>query len=157
MRIVLQRCLDASVAVDDQIVGEIKHGLVALIGVGQGDNENVADTMAAKVHQLRIFNDDHNKMNQSVMDIGGDVLAISQFTLLADCKKGRRPAFTAAADPVKAKQLYERVVDQLRLTGMSVPTGIFAADMKVRLTNDGPVTIVLDSSELTGNQNRSSG
>ncbi|MEM6979986.1 MAG: D-aminoacyl-tRNA deacylase, partial [Planctomycetota bacterium] len=96
-------------------------------------------------------------MNQSVMDIGGDVLAISQFTLLADCKKGRRPAFTAAADPVKAKQLYERVVDQLRLTGMSVPTGIFAADMKVRLTNDGPVTIVLDSSELTGNQNRSSG
>ncbi|MEM1228390.1 MAG: D-aminoacyl-tRNA deacylase [Planctomycetota bacterium] len=148
MKIVLQRSREASVTVNDELVGQIDHGLVALIGVGQGDDDAITDAMAMKVHRLRIFNDDAGKMNRSVIDVGGDVLAISQFTLLADCRKGRRPAFTGAAEPNEAQRLYQRFVDQLRLAGLRAPTGVFAADMQVRLINDGPVTIVLDSDEI---------
>ncbi|KLU01704.1 D-tyrosyl-tRNA(Tyr) deacylase [Rhodopirellula islandica] len=144
MKIVLQRSQQASVSVDGEIVGQIERGLVALIGIGHDDTEATASALADKTAGLRIFSDESGKMNRNVLDAGGDVLAISQFTLLADCRKGRRPAFTDAAPPGQAKALYEHYVQELRKTGMSVPCGIFAADMAVSLTNDGPVTIILE-------------
>jgi len=144
VKIVLQRVAAASVTVDGETVGAIDHGLVALVGVGQGDTESEADWMVAKTAELRLFQDTAGKMNRSVIDVGGGVLVISQFTLLADCRKGRRPAFTNAAEPTLAKRLYEYYSDRLRARGITVQTGIFAADMQVSLVNDGPVTIVLE-------------
>lgn len=144
MKIVLQRVSSASVTVDEKIVGQIKHGLLALVGIGQHDTPADVEKMAEKIAKLRIFNDDDGKMNLSVADIQGAVLAVSQFTLLADCRRGRRPAFTDAAEPTIAKSLYEHFCDVLRKQDLEVQTGIFAADMKVALLNDGPVTIVLD-------------
>jgi len=143
MRVVLQRCLSASVTVDGKVVGEVGQGLVALVGIGHADDEASVDVVADKTAALRIFNDEAGKMNRSVLDIGGDILVVSQFTLLADCRRGRRPAFTDAAPPDRAKELVDRYAERLRQTGMKVPTGIFGADMKVQLINDGPVTIVL--------------
>ncbi|WDQ18301.1 D-aminoacyl-tRNA deacylase [Rhodopirellula sp. P2] len=144
MKIVLQRSQQASVSVDGEIVGQIERGLVALIGIGHDDTQATASALADKTAGLRIFSDEHGKMNRNVLDAGGDVLAISQFTLLADCRKGRRPAFTNAAPPDQAQALYEHYVHELRQTGLSVPCGIFAADMAVSLINDGPVTIILE-------------
>lgn len=144
MRILLQRCSRASVTVDGQIVGAIDHGLVALVGIGHEDDESIVAAMAAKTLNLRIFNDAAGKMNRSIGDVGGDILAISQFTLMADCRRGRRPAFTDAAAPAIARVRYDSYVDHLRRGGLRVPTGVFAADMKVELVNDGPVTILLD-------------
>ena len=144
MRIVIQRVSSASVDVDGKTVGAIEQGLLALVGVGHGDTELEADWLANKTAELRIFADEEGKMNRSVLDIQGAVLVISQFTLLGDCRKGRRPAFTAAAEPELANSLYELYADRLKSRGLEVQRGIFAADMKVSLVNDGPVTLILD-------------
>lgn len=144
MRLVIQRVQSASVTVDKNVVGRIDQGLLVLIGVGQGDDETTAEWLAKKTAELRLFADEADKMNLSVTDVGGSVLVVSQFTLLADCKKGRRPAFTGAADPDIADRLYLHYAQRLRELGLPVETGIFAADMKVALVNDGPVTFVID-------------
>jgi len=148
VKVILQRSLRADVRVKGEIVGEIPHGLVALIGIAHRDNEATVRLLADKTANLRIFSDQAGKMNRSVLDTGGGVLAISQFTLLANCRKGRRPSFSDAAPSATAKHLYERFADHLAGLGIPVARGIFAADMAVSLINDGPVTIVLDSAEL---------
>ena len=144
MRVVLQRVSSASVTVDDQLVGQIGHGLLALVGIGHGDTEKQVRWLADKTAELRIFEDDQGKMNRSVLDVGGSALVVSQFTLLGDCRKGRRPAFTEAAAPELANALYTRYADLLADRGIDVQRGTFAADMKVALVNDGPVTMILD-------------
>lgn len=144
MRVVLQRVSSASVTVDDQLVGQIGHGLLALVGIGHGDTETQVRWLADKTAELRIFEDDQGKMNRSVLDVGGSALVVSQFTLLGDCRKGRRPAFTEAAAPDLANALYTRYADLLADRGIDVQRGTFAADMKVALVNDGPVTMILD-------------
>ncbi len=144
MRVVLQRVTRASVTVGGKIVGSIQHGLMILVGIGHGDTSREAKWLADKTADLRIFADKDGKMNQSLVDVGGGALVVSQFTLLGDCRKGRRPAFTDAADPSEAKQVYETFADLLAARGIEVQRGIFAADMQVTLTNDGPVTIVID-------------
>jgi len=148
LRLVIQRVTAGSVSVDQKIVGSIETGLVVLVGVGQGDTESIADRMVDKLLGLRIFSDEAGKMNLSVVDIAGGLLLISQFTLYADCRKGRRPSFTSAADPAEANRLYRYVVDSITASGLRTEAGIFAADMKVSIVNDGPVTIVLDAAEL---------
>ncbi len=144
MRIVLQRVLRAKVEVDGETVGQIGHGLLVLIGVGLGDTASQADWLAAKTAELRIFEDDQGKMNRSLIDVRGAALVVSQFTLLGDCRKGRRPAFTAAAAPQLADELYQRYCAQLAAQIVDVQRGIFAAEMQVSLVNDGPVTLVID-------------
>jgi len=145
MRAVLQRVTEARVKVDNQIVGEIGPGLLVLLGVGQGDGETEANYLAEKTAGLRIFEDDAGKMNLSVEEIGGGILVVSQFTLYGDCRKGRRPGFSAAAPPDDADRLYRYYVDRLRQRGLEVATGIFQAEMAVELINDGPVTMLLTS------------
>ncbi|MCA9137120.1 MAG: D-tyrosyl-tRNA(Tyr) deacylase [Planctomycetales bacterium] len=144
MKVVLQRVSQASVSVHGERVGEIAVGFLALVGIGHGDNADVVQWMAEKTAVLRVFEDDAGKMNRSVTDIGGSVLAVSQFTLYGDCRKGRRPAFTDAASPSLARELYELYVAKLKGLGIDVQTGVFAADMKVSLINDGPVTMLLE-------------
>lgn len=144
MRVVLQRVTAASVEVDGQIVGQIGRGLLVLVGVGQGDTEEQARWLAGKTVELRIFPDDQDKMNRSLIDVGGSALIVSQFTLLGDCRKGRRPAFTDAAPPELADQLYQRYAELVAERGVDVQRGVFAADMKVSLVNDGPVTMIID-------------
>lgn len=148
MRGVVQRVLEAHVKVDEKIVGQIERGLVVLLGVAEGDTEVDLKYLVEKTVNLRIFEDDDGKMNRSLLDTGGSVLAISQFTLLGDCRKGRRPSFIGAAKPDDANQLYEQYVERIREQGVHVETGIFQADMKVHLVNDGPVTLVLDSTKI---------
>ena len=148
MRIVLQRVTRASVTVDSQVTGEIGPGLVALVAVGREDSSATAASMAEKILNLRIFNDDQGKMNRSLLDAGGAVLAVSQFTLYADARGGRRPSFILAAPPEQGRTLYQEFVDALRALGVRVETGVFQAHMSVELVNDGPVTILLDSSKL---------
>ncbi|MEW4562391.1 D-aminoacyl-tRNA deacylase [Bremerella sp. JC770] len=148
MRGVVQRVLEAHVKVDGQIVGQIEQGLVVLLGVAEGDTATDLKYLVEKTIHLRIFEDDEGKMNRSVIDVGGSILAISQFTLLGDCRKGRRPSFISAAKPEEANAMYESYVQQIREQGVKVETGIFQADMKVHLINDGPVTLVLDSSKI---------
>ena len=145
MRAVIQRVSEASVTVDQQTVGAIDQGLMVLLGVAQGDTSQEAKALAEKTVGLRIFEDDAGKMNRSVEEIGGSLLVVSQFTLLGDCRKGRRPGFTDAAPPELADQLYEEYVAALRSRGVNVATGVFRADMQVALVNDGPVTMLLDS------------
>ena len=145
MRIVLQRVKEASVAIDGQLYNEIEGGYLLLVGITEGDTE---EKMAAKVHDLRIFEDENGKMNLAIEQIGGQVLSISQFTLYANCRKGRRPSFDQAARPELASPLYDHFNEALRRQGLVVKPGIFGAEMKVRLLNDGPVTLILDSSEL---------
>lgn len=145
MRLVIQRVSEASVSVGGQTVGRIGAGLCILVGVGQDDNLNKAAVMANKVKNLRIFEDDLGKINRSLLDSGGAVLVISQFTLYADCRKGNRPSFTDAAPPALAEELYEEFAKRLRDAGLTVATGQFQAHMKVALVNDGPVTIILES------------
>lgn len=145
MRAVVQRVSEASVIVDSKTVGEIRQGLVVLLGVARGDTSRDAVYLAEKTSGLRIFEDEQGKMNRSVEDISGSVLVVSQFTLLGDCRKGRRPGFTDAAEPELADSLYEGYVEALQQRGIKVATGIFRAEMKVALVNDGPVTILLDS------------
>jgi D-tyrosyl-tRNA(Tyr) deacylase len=148
MRAVLQRVTRASATVDGSIVGQIGVGWLVLLGVAKGDLDDDSDRLADKVAVLRAFEDDAGKMNRSVAEAGGSVLVVSQFTLLADCRGGRRPSFTDAADPVEAEQLYLRFVERLRASGLPVETGVFRADMKVELLNDGPVTFLLDSRKV---------
>ena len=143
MRVVIQRVSEASVTVDQQTVGAIGQGLMVLLGVAQGDTSQEAKSLAEKTARLRIFEDDAGKMNRSVEEIGGSLLVVSQFTLLGDCRKGRRPGFTDAAPPELADQLYEEYVAALRSRGVNVATGVFRADMQVDLVNDGPVTFNL--------------
>ena len=147
MRGVVQRVSKAHVQVDGKIVGQIERGLVVLLGVAEGDTPADLKYLVEKTIHLRIFEDDEGKMNRSVLDIGGSILAISQFTLLVDCRKGRRPSFITAARPEEANAMYEQYVTSIRQHGIPVETGIFQADMKVHLINDGPVTLMLDSSK----------
>ena len=148
MRAVLQRVTGARVTVADREVGTIGRGIVALVGVEQGDGPGDADYIARKIRDLRIFEDAEGRMNLALGDVGGAVLAVSQFTLFADCRKGRRPSFLAAASPAEAKASYEELVELLRREGVTVATGEFQAMMRVSLVNDGPVTILLDSRRL---------
>ncbi len=146
MRAVIQRVFEASVRVDGVTVGEISRGFLVLLGVMEGDTEKDAEIMASKIAKLRIFEDENEKMNLSVTDVDGSILSVSQFTLCADVKKGNRPSFTPSAKPDEAKRLYEYFNKCLIKEGvMKVATGIFAADMKVSLINDGPVTIIFDT------------
>lgn len=145
MRAVVQRVTTSDVQVDHEMVGRIGPGLLVLLGVSRSDEEKDAVYLADKVAHLRIFEDDEGKMNRSLLETGGDALVVSQFTLLGDCRKGRRPSFVDAAPPDRAEQLYEHFVDQLRLKGIRVATGQFQAKMAVSLVNDGPVTLILES------------
>jgi D-tyrosyl-tRNA(Tyr) deacylase len=145
MRAVIQRVSQAEVTVQKRIVGAIKDGLLVLLGVGQDDNEDDISWLVKKLVNMRIFTDDEGKMNKSVLDIGGGALVISQFTLYASTKKGNRPSYISAAKPEKANQLYQNFLSAIRSELAHVEEGIFAADMKVSLTNDGPVTIIIDS------------
>ena len=145
MRVVLQRVKSASVAVEDEMISEVGPGLLLFVGVAVSDGEAEADWLAEKLAGLRIFNDEQGKMNLSVQDVGGEVLAVSQFTLLADTKKGKRPSFVGAAPPEEAEPLFDYLCERLRAAGVvSVKTGSFGAMMSVALVNDGPVTIVLE-------------
>ena len=142
---VVQRVARSSVHVDGSAVAAIGPGLNVLLGVAQGDGQSAADYLAAKTVHLRIFADDRGKMNRSLIDIGGQMLVVSQFTLLGDCRKGRRPAFVEAAEPDRARRLYRYFVDQVRGLGIDAHTGRFGADMTVEIINDGPVTLLLHS------------
>lgn len=149
MKAVIQRVKYASVKVDNKIIGECKQGFMIFLGVIDGDTKDDADKLIKKIPVLRIFEDENGKMNKSLLDIDGEILVVSQFTLAADCSHGRRPSFTASAPPDIANELYEYLVGELKTAGVkSVQTGEFGADMAVELLNDGPVTIVLDSKEL---------
>ncbi len=148
MRAVVQRVTRASVAVNDQMVSEIGGGLLVLLGVEQGDTEEDLRYMVDKMANLRIFEDAQGKMNRSVLDTGGQILVVSQFTLLGDARHGRRPGFTAAEEPAKADRMYMAAADGWRAMGIVVETGVFRADMAVSLVNDGPVTILLDSKKI---------
>jgi D-aminoacyl-tRNA deacylase len=146
MRAVVQRVSRASVRVAGQIVGEVGAGLLVLLGAGAGDTGTDLGYLVDKIANLRIFSDDNGKMNRSVLDVGGGVLVVSQFTLYGDARQGRRPAFTGALEPVAARALYEQALAALRTAGVAhVAAGEFGADMAVELVNDGPVTILLDS------------
>lgn len=145
MRAVVQRVSQSKVTVEGTVTGEIKKGLMVLLGVADGDTEKDAEYMANKISGLRIFMDDEDKMNLSVKDIGGDILAVSQFTLLGDVRKGKRPSFSSAARPDTANELYQKFIEYLRNDGLHVEEGVFQTHMMVDLTNDGPVTILLDS------------
>jgi D-aminoacyl-tRNA deacylase len=145
MRLVIQRVSNASVTVGDEIVSRIGAGLCVFLGVGKNDSESNAASLAEKIGNLRIFEDDQGKMNRSVRDVGGEILVVSQFTLYGDCTKGNRPSFTEAAPAAGAEQLYEAFVNRLRALGLRVATGRFQAKMDVSLTNDGPVTFTLEA------------
>lgn len=145
MRAVVQRVKCSEVIVDGEVKGCIGQGLTVLLGVEDGDTEEDAKYMADKIVNLRIFEDENDKLNLSLMDISGEILAISQFTLLGDCRKGRRPNFMAAARPDIAAQLYDRFIEYCRDFGINVETGVFQAHMLVKIDNDGPVTIMIDS------------
>lgn len=145
MRAVLQRVASAQVTVGDRMTGQIGPGLLVLLGIEQGDGPADIDYVAAKVREVRVFPDEHGRMNRSLADAGGSVLVVSQFTLCGDVRKGRRPSFDTAAPPDQARALYEGVVRRLRDDGVTVETGEFQAMMAVSLVNDGPVTLLLDS------------
>ena len=145
MKTVIQRVIKSSVTVDHQVIGSIERGLLVLIGVAEKDNPRDADYLVEKIINLRIFEDKQGKMNRSLLETGGEMLVVSQFTLLGDCSKGRRPSFIEAAGPEKALRLYEYFVEKVRDQGIHVETGQFRAMMDVSLVNDGPVTLVLES------------
>ena len=147
MRLVLQRVSWAKVKVNNEVVGSINKGIMALVGAANGDDESAATLLAEKTINLRIFEDENGKMNLSLLDIAGSVLAISQFTLHADTRKGRRPAFTDAMEPIAAERLYEKYKSAVASHGRKVQSGVFSAHMDVELCNSGPVTIILDSEE----------
>jgi D-tyrosyl-tRNA(Tyr) deacylase len=149
VKAVIQRAAAGRVRIDGEVVGEIGRGLVVLVGVARGDDDDEARWTGGKIARLRIFEDDEGKMNLSVKDVGGEVLLVSQFTLLADCRKGRRPSFVDAAEPSEGRRLYELVREELVSEGLRVATGRFGERMRVSIENDGPVTIILDSRERT--------
>lgn len=147
MRVLVQRSKNSRVTIDGKVNGSIEHGYVLLVGFTEGDNEAIIDKMINKILNLRIFEDDNGKMNLSILDTGGSILSISQFTLYANAKEGRRPSFVEALNPTDASNLYDKFNEKLR-DKINIETGIFGADMKVEIYNDGPVTIMLDSKEL---------
>ncbi len=148
MRAVVQRVKSASVKVDEKIIGQIEHGILLLLGVEESDNDKDLEYMSDKVPNLRIFEDENGKMNKSLFDVAGSILVISQFTLLGDARKGRRPSFIAAARPEKAIPMYEKYINAMKEKNIRTQSGVFGADMKVELINDGPVTILLDSKKM---------
>lgn len=148
MKTVVQRVRHASVTIEGEVVGKVQNGFMILVGISDQDDEEIVDKMAEKIVKLRIFDDEDGKMNLNIQQVEGAILSISQFTLYADCKKGNRPSFTGAGKPDHAKKLYLAFNERLRELGVHVEEGIFAADMKVELLNDGPVTILLDSNEI---------
>ena len=148
MRAVVQRVKRASVSVDGEVVSSIGRGLLVLLGVAKDDDEKDADMLADKVANLRIFRDDEGKMNRSAKDVGGEVITVSQFTLMGDARRGRRPSYIDACEPERANRLYEYFCDRVREQGLACGTGRFQAMMDVELVNDGPVTILLDSKRL---------
>lgn len=152
MKVVLQRVAKASVTVDGTVTGAIERGFLLFIGVSHTDTKDIVDKMADKICKLRIFEDENGKTNRSLSDVSGEILAVSQFTLYADCKKGNRPSFTKAGGPEYANHLYEYMTERLKSHSTRVEKGIFGADMKVELLNDGPFTLVLDSDEICGLQ-----
>jgi len=147
MRAVVQRVNEARVSIEGSVVGEITRGFLVLLGVGKEDQEEDADYLAAKIPQLRVFEDKEGRFNLSLLDIGGGILVVSQFTLFGDCRKGRRPSFTDAAEPQQARELYHHFITKLKENQISVATGEFQAHMAVELVNDGPVTLLLDSTK----------
>ena len=149
MRFVIQRVTNASVTVDGNVTGEIDKGFLVLIGVSEDDTKEIADKMIKKLIGMRIFEDENGKTNLALADVGGSLLLVSQFTLYADCKKGNRPSFTKAGNPQMAEEMYEYIIEQCKKEVKNVQVGIFGADMKVQLLNDGPFTIILDSGDLT--------
>lgn len=148
MRAVIQRSKEASVTVDGEIIGTIDKGLVVLLGVQASDDHNAIKWMADKIINLRIFEDENNKMNLSLKDTGGEMLIVSQFTLYGDCRKGRRPGYSKAAPPALAEEIYEKFISEVQANNITVATGQFQAMMDVQLINDGPVTLMLDSDKL---------
>lgn len=146
MRVVLQRVSSASVTVDGQIVGQIAQGWLVLLGIEQGDSDRLVPWLAEKCVHLRAFQDEQGKMNRSILEVDGQMLIVSQFTLAGDCRKGRRPSFDRAAAPAQARLLYDLFCQQIANLGVHVERGVFQADMKVALVNDGPVTFVIDHS-----------
>ena len=147
MRAVIQRVLNAAVAIDGRTAGEIGHGMLVLLGVGKDDTEADIERLASKLVKLRIFEDENGKINKSITDVHGAMLIVSQFTLYWNCKKGNRPSFENAMPPKEAEEMYIRFVERMKETGIPCETGEFGADMKVSLTNDGPVTVWLDTKE----------
>jgi D-aminoacyl-tRNA deacylase len=150
VKLVIQRVSEASVTVDGAVTGSIGTGLVVLLGVGKGDSEEDADYLLDKLLGLRIFPDENGKMNRNIQEAGGSLLIVSQFTLYADCRKGRRPSFDAAAPPVQAQALYKYFLEAAKSGPAPVECGVFQASMRVRLVNEGPVTILIDSAERRG-------
>ena len=148
MRAVIQRVTHARVSVDGEVAGEISQGVLVLLGVAQGDTQADADYLAEKIAGLRIFDDSDGKMNRSATDVGGAVLVVSQFTLFGDVRRGKRPSFDGAAPPQRARELYEYFVGRIRAAGLPCETGRFQENMQIHLTNNGPVTILLDSTKL---------
>lgn len=148
MKFVIQRVTKASVTVDQETAGEIGHGLLVFVGVADSDDKQTADKMIDKLTKLRIFDDADGKTNLSIADVGGEFLIVSQFTLYADCRKGNRPSFTLAGKPDKANEMYEYVIREIKKKGFKTEHGVFGAEMKVALLNDGPFTILLDSEEI---------
>jgi D-tyrosyl-tRNA(Tyr) deacylase len=148
MRLVVQRVTEASVKVDGETVGAIGKGYLVLVGIGQNDTEAIVEKMADKMMRLRIFSDENDKINLSLQDVSGQLLLVSQFTLYADCRKGNRPSFVHAGAPAEAERLYQYLIAYCRRTVPVVEHGIFGADMKVSLCNDGPFTVLLDSDEI---------
>ena len=148
MRAIVQRVKSANVQIEGQLIAEIESGLLIFLGISIDDQQSDIDYLIKKIANLRIFRDDDLRMNKSLLDVGGQALVVSQFTLYGDCRKGRRPNFSQAAKPEKARQLYEVFVNQLLQLGVDVKTGVFQATMEVELTNDGPITILLDSKKL---------
>lgn len=148
MKIVMQRVKNASVTIEGNVYSEISEGLLLLVGIEDSDTDEIMEKIAKKCVELRIFEDENGKLNLGLQDVQGSILSISQFTLYADCKKGRRPSFTKAGKPEFSSMMYDKFNDLLRSYDVEVKTGIFGADMKVALLNDGPVTIILDSKEL---------
>ena len=148
MRFIIQRVREAEVKVSDEVVGKINKGFLVLIGITNDDTKEIADILINKMLKLRIFEDNNNKMNLSIKDVEGELLLVSQFTLYANCKNGNRPDFLSAAKPDYANELYEYIIGRCKNENIEVQTGLFGAEMKVELLNDGPVTIILDSEEL---------
>lgn len=148
MRFVIQRVTRASVTVDGSVTGAIDKGFLVLIGVEESDTKDIADKMIKKLVGMRIFEDENGKTNLALADVGGSLLLVSQFTLYADCKKGNRPSFTKAGNPAMAEEMYEYIIAECRKQVENVQVGIFGADMKVELLNDGPFTVILDSAEI---------
>ena len=148
MKFLIQRVNKANVEVDKKCVGKIGKGFLVFVGIANSDNKEIADIMIKKLINLRVFSDENDKMNLALKDVNGELLIVSQFTLYANCKRGNRPDFMQSAKPEQANELYEYIIEKCKSSELNVQTGIFGADMKVELLNDGPVTIILDSEEI---------